>query len=47
MSYSEDVAQADYDRKDTIKGPGLKIGNDNSLAKHKEQKILQENYSTE
>jgi len=25
VSYSADVAQADYDRKATLKGPGLKI----------------------
>jgi IS30 family transposase len=45
VSYSADVAQADYDRKATLKGPGLKIGNDHALAKHIEQKILQEKYS--
>ena len=45
MSYSADVAQADYDRKATLKGPGLKIGNDHALAKHIEQKILQGKYS--
>ena len=45
MSYSADVAQADYDRKATLKGPGLKIGNDHALAKHIEQKNLQEKYS--
>ena len=45
VSYSADVAQADYDRKATLKGPGLKIGNDHALAKHIEQMILLEKYS--
>ena len=45
MSYPADGSQADYDRKATRKGPGLKIGNDHALAKHIEQKILQEKYS--
>ena len=39
-SYSADVAQDDYDKKATHKGPGLKIGKDHALAKHIEQKIL-------
>lgn len=44
-SYSADVAQDDYDKKATHKGPGLKIGNDHALAKHIEDKILKEKYS--
>ena len=45
VRYTADVDQDDYDRKATLKGPGLKIGNDHALAKHIEQKILQEKYS--
>ena len=45
MSYSADVAQADYARKATLKGPGLKIGSDHAMAKHIEKKILKEKYS--
>ena len=45
VSYSADVALAAYDRKATLKGPGLKIGNAHALAKHIEQKILKEKYS--
>ena len=44
-SYSAYVAQAVYDRKATLMGPGLKIGNDHALAKHIDQKILQEKNS--
>jgi IS30 family transposase len=44
-SYSADVAQDDYDKKATHKGPGLKIGKDHALAKHIEQKILKDKYS--
>jgi IS30 family transposase len=39
-SYSADVAQADYDRKSSRKGPGLKIGNDHKLAEHCERLLL-------
>ena len=42
-SYSADVAQDDYDKKATHKGPGLKIGKDHALAKHIEQKYLKIN----
>ncbi len=44
-SYSADVAQDDYDKKATHKGPGLKIGKDHALAKHIEDKILKDKYS--
>jgi len=44
-SYSADVAQYDHDVKATLKGPGLKIGNDHALAQHIEDKILTEKYS--
>jgi IS30 family transposase len=44
-SYSADVAQDDYDKKATHKGPGLKIGNDHALAKHIEDKILRKIFS--
>ncbi|MGI6333427.1 MAG: IS30 family transposase [Saccharofermentanales bacterium] len=39
-SYSADVAQADYDRKASRKGPDLKIGNDHKLAEHCERLLL-------
>ena len=45
VSYSADVAQADYDKKATHKGAGLKIGQDHTLAKHIEKKIVEEKYS--
>ncbi len=45
VSYSADVAQDDYDRKATHKGPNLKIGNDHKLANHIEKKIIEEEYS--
>ncbi len=45
ISYSADVAQDDYDKKATNKGPDLKIGKDYALAEHIESKILEEKYS--
>ena len=37
--YSADVAQQDYDRKATAKGPALKIGNDHTLVEYIENSI--------
>ncbi len=45
VSYSADIAQDDYDKKATNKGPDLKIGKDHALAKHIESKILEDKYS--
>jgi transposase, IS30 family len=45
MEYCADAGQRVYDKNGQNKGPGLKIGNDHELAKHIENKIINDNYS--
>lgn len=44
-AYSADIAQADYDRKQTAKGAPLKLGHDYAFAAYVEDMILQHRYS--
>lgn len=44
-SYSADIAQHDYDYKQTSKGAALKIGNDYGLMSYIEDMILSQKYS--
>lgn len=44
-SYSSDIAQKDYEYKQTSKGAPLKIGNDFCFAKYVEDKIIKDRYS--
>lgn len=45
FSYSSDIAQKNYEYKQTSKGASLKIGNDYCFAKYVEDKIINERYS--
>ncbi len=45
ISYSSEVAQADYQARGTAKGKPLKIGHVYAFAQHVEMKILKEKYS--
>lgn len=45
QSYSQQIAQRDYDEKASHKGPGLKIGKDFALVKFLEEYIAQRRYS--
>lgn len=45
ISYSADVAQADYRAKGSGKGRALKIGNDHAFARYVEEKVLRHKYS--
>ena len=45
ISYSADVAQADYQAKGSAKGKPLKIGKDHAFARYVEQKIIKQKYS--
>ena len=45
VSYSADIAQADYEAKGTAKGRALKIGHDYAFARYVEDKVIKEKYS--
>ena len=45
VSYSADIAQADYEANGTAKGRALKIGHDYAFARYVEDKVIKEKYS--
>ena len=44
VSYSADIAQADYEAKGTAKGRALKIGHDYAFARYVEDKVIKTSY---